>query len=102
MRDAIRVAEILLGLGVLAVTFYDLFQSVVLPRPSIRKVQLARTVIRPMWRLWKFLLNRGSQIDRSEARLAAFGPIALLTLFLIWGLALITGYALVIDGMADQ
>lgn len=102
MRSLLAVPEILLGVAVLGLTFYDLFQSVVLPRPSIRKVQLARNVIRPMWWVWKWLLNRGSQIDRSEARLAAFGPIALLTLFLIWGLALIAGYTLVIDGMADQ
>lgn len=99
MRGAIGVAEVIVGLAVLGVTFYDLFQSVVLPRPSIRKVQLARTVIRPLWRVWKWVLNRGSKIDRSEARLAAFGPVALLTLFLIWGLALMTGYALLIDGM---
>jgi hypothetical protein len=102
MRAALAVSADILGLVVLGVTFYDLFQSVVLPRPSIRKVQLARTVVRPLWRMWKWLLNRGSKIDRSEARLAAFAPIALLTLFLIWGLALITGFALLLDGMADQ
>ena len=90
------------GLLLLGVTFFDLFQSVVLPRPSIRRVQLARTVVRPLWRLWKWALNRGTRIDRSEARLAAFGPIALLTLFVIWGLALILGYALVIDGLRDM
>ena len=43
-----------------------------LPRPAVRKVQLARTIIRPLWGLWKWALNRGSRIDRSEARLAAF------------------------------
>lgn len=99
MRGVVAAAEIVLGLLILGTTFYDLFQSVVLPRPSIRKVQLARTVVRPLWRVWKWLLNRGSRLDRSEARLAAFAPIALLMLFLIWGLALTTGYALLIDGM---
>ncbi|HET9782477.1 MAG TPA: potassium channel family protein [Candidatus Dormibacteraeota bacterium] len=102
MRSLLAVPEALLGVAILGITFYDLFQSVVLPRPSIRKVQLARTVVRPLWRVWKWVMNRGSQIDRSERRLASFAPIALLTLFLIWGLALITGYALLIDGMADQ
>ncbi|HKW08302.1 MAG TPA: potassium channel family protein [Candidatus Dormibacteraeota bacterium] len=102
MREALAVPEIVLGVAILGVTFYDLFQSVVLPRPSIRKVQLARTVIRPLWRVWKWALNRGSRIEQSERRLAAFGPVALLSLFLIWALTLMTGYALVIDGMASQ
>lgn len=102
MRGAIGVVEAVVGVALLGLTFYDLFQSVVLPRPSVRKVQLARTVVRPLWRFWKWALNRGSRIERSEARLAAFGPIALLTLFLIWATALITGYALLIDSMADE
>jgi hypothetical protein len=102
MKGAIGVVEMFVGAVVLGATFYDLFQSVVLPRPSVRKVQLARTVIRPLWRLWKWVVNRGSRIELSEARLAAFGPVALLTLFLIWALALVSGYALIIDGLADQ
>src|SRR5690348_6987622 len=102
MKGPIGVAEMILGLTLLGLTFYDLFQSVVLPRPSVRKVQLARTVVRPLWRIWKWLLNRGTRIELTERRLAAFGPIALLTLFLIWALALVVGYALVIDGLADQ
>jgi len=102
MKGPIGAAEMILGVVLLGATFYDLFQSVVLPRPSVRKVQLARTVVRPLWRIWKWLLNRGTRIELTERRLAAFGPIALLTLFLIWALALVVGYALVIDGLADQ
>jgi Ion channel len=102
MKGPIGVTEMIFGLALLGVTFYDLFQSVVLPRPSVRKVQLARTVVRPTWRVWKWLLNRGTRIELTERRLAAFGPIALLSLFLIWAMALVVGYALVIDGVGDQ
>ncbi|HSS60910.1 MAG TPA: ion channel [Candidatus Limnocylindrales bacterium] len=98
----LRFLELFVGIALLLVTFYDLFQSVVLPRPAVRKVQLARTFIRPMWRLWKWVLNRGSRIDRSEARLAAFAPIALLTLFLVWALSLVLGYGLVVDALRDM
>lgn len=102
MKGPIGALEMATGILILVATFYDLFQSVVLPRPSVRKVQLARTVVRPLWRVWKWTFNRGTRLDRSEARLAAFAPIALLTLFLLWALALISGYALVIDGLGDQ
>src|SRR5437660_5903681 len=102
MERPLAAVEAITGAVLLIVTFYDLFQSVVLPRPAVRKVQLARTVIRPLWRLWKWSLNRGSRIDRSEARLAAFAPISLLTLFLVWGISLIVGYSLLIDSPAGQ
>ena len=102
MTGVLAIAEGAAGVVLLLVTFYDLFQSVVLPRPAVRKVTVARAIVRPLWRVWKWVGNRGSRIDRSEARLAAFGPIALITLFLVWALALILGYALLIDGLGDM
>src|SRR5215472_10301995 len=90
------------GVLLLLATFYDLFQSIVLPRPAVRKVQLARTVVRPMWTVWKWVFNRGTRIERSEARLAAFGPLALITVFLIWAVAMVLGYALIIDSLGWQ
>jgi Ion channel len=92
----------MVGLIIIAVVFYDLFQTVVLPRPAVGKMQLARKVVRPMWLVWRWVSQRTSRIDRSESRLAAFAPVALLTLFLIWAVALVVGYGLLLDGLAEQ
>lgn len=100
MTDA-QIAWFVVGLILIITVFYDLFQTVVLPRPAVRKVQLARTLVRPMWRLWRWVSQRTSRLERSEARLAAFAPVALLTLFLVWAAALVLGYGLLIDGLAD-
>jgi hypothetical protein len=97
-----EAVELALGIVLLAATTYDLFQSVVLPRPAVRKFQLARVIVRPMWITWRWINLRGSRIERSEARLALFGPLALLVLFAIWGFALVVGYALIIDGVRDE
>ena len=101
MNQAVSVGEAVTGVALLLLTFYDLFQSVVLPRPAVNKVQLARRIIRPMWRIWRWTGARG-RIDRSEARLAAFGPIALLTLFLTWAGSLVVAYALIVDSVHDE
>ncbi|HEY3085148.1 MAG TPA: ion channel [Candidatus Dormibacteraeota bacterium] len=90
------------GVILLVVTFYDLFQTVVLPRPAVRKYQLARLVVRPMWFVWKWVALRSTRVDRSEGRMAAFAPIALIVLVLIWATALVIGYALVEFGVRDQ
>ncbi|TMD76047.1 MAG: two pore domain potassium channel family protein [Chloroflexi bacterium] len=98
----IDVVVTIVGLALLAVTLYDLFQSVVLPRPAVNKVQLARIVIRPLWIAWRWIGLRSSRLDRNEARLAAFGPVSLLVLFGIWAFALILAYGLIIYGVRDE
>jgi hypothetical protein len=90
------------GLVIILAIFYDLFQTVVLPRPAVRKVQLARYLIRPSWFVWRGIGRRVPRIDRSEAFLAAFGPLSLLGLFVVWGVALVIGYALLYDGLGAE
>jgi Ion channel len=96
------VAEFALGALLLAAVSYDLFQSVVLPRPAVRSVRLARIIVRPLWSTWRWVFSRGSRIEKSEARLAAFAPLALIFLFAIWGFALIVAYSLMLDAVRDQ
>lgn len=99
---ALEIVWSVIGLIIIAVVFYDLFQTVVLPRPAVGKVQIARNVVRPMWIVWRWVSQRSTRIARSEARMAAFAPIALLTLFLVWAAALVIGYGLLLDGLAEQ
>jgi hypothetical protein len=99
---AVQIVGIAVGAILIVTVFYDLFQTVVLPRPAVRKVQLARAIVRPMWRIWRWVSQRTSRLERSEARLAAFAPIALLGLFLEWAGALVLGYGLLIDGLAGE
>jgi len=100
--NPLDVLAVTTGTLLLLVTFYDLFQSVVLPRPAVRTFRLGRIVVNPLWRIWRWVALRSTAVDRSEARLAAFGPIALIILFLIWAFALITGYALIIYGLRTE
>jgi hypothetical protein len=99
---SLQLVSLIAGLFLIAIVFYDLFQTVVLPRPAVRKVQLGTIIVRPLWLAWRWIARRSSQVERSEARLGAFGPIALLILFALWALALILGYGLIIDGLAQQ
>jgi Ion channel len=100
--SALQVAEFAVGVVLLAAVSFDLFQSVVLPRPAARRIQLARLIVRPMWRVWRWLFLRGSKVERTEARLATFGPLALITLFAVWGFALVIAYSLMIYAVRDQ
>lgn len=102
MDTLTNIAEGVGGLVIILPVFYDLFQTVVLPRPAVRKVQIARYLIRPTWVIWRFVGRRFKRVDHSEAFLAAFGPLALLGLFFVWALALTVGYALEIFALRNQ
>jgi hypothetical protein len=94
--------SIVAGLVLLPIVFYDLFQTVVLPRPAVHKLQLARILVRPLWRVWKWVALRSTAVDKSEGRLATFAPVALITLVLLWALGLVLGYGLILFGLRDQ
>jgi hypothetical protein len=97
-----RMAEAALGILILAIAFYDVFQSVVLPRPSIGKLRLSPWILRPLWAIWRWLGTRDSRIDKRENWLGTFGPVGLLALLGFWSLSSILGYALIIDSIPDQ
>jgi hypothetical protein len=94
--------EIVVGIALVLIVFYDLFQSVVLPRPAINKLATVRYLLRGAWYTWRWVGNRMSSIPRRERWLATYGPIAVLISFGVWGLALVLGYGLIIDGLREQ
>jgi hypothetical protein len=98
----LRVAEAAVGVVILAVAFYDVFQSVVLPRPSVGKLRVAPWILRPLWASWRWLGTRDSRIDRRENWLGTFGPVGLIALLGFWALSSILGFALIIDSIPNQ
>ena len=98
----LRVVEAAAGVVILAVAFYDVFQSVVLPRPSIGRLRIAPWILRPLWATWRWMAMRESRVERRENRLGSFGPVGLLALLAFWSLSSILGYALITDAIPDQ
>src|SRR2546421_7872043 len=90
--------EIAAGLALLVVVRYDIFQSVVLPRPAINKLATVRYLVRGIYWVWRWGGNRMGSIPRRERWLAAYGPVAVLTIFTAWGLALVLAHGLIVDG----
>jgi hypothetical protein len=98
----LQFLELVAGVVILAAVSYDLFQSVVLPRPAISKIRLAPYVIRPLWRGWRWLGTRDRLIERRENWLAAFAPLSVFVLLGFWGAALTFGYGLIFHALGSQ
>ena len=94
--------EIVAGAFVVLVVFSDVFETVILPRPSLRRFGLVRRILRLTWYDWRWAGMRFKERSRTESLLATFGPSAVLMMFVIWGLLLILGYALIFDGLRTE
>jgi Ion channel len=97
----LRVAAAIAAVLMLAVVLWDAFETVVLPRRVSRRFRLARAYTRSTWRAWSTLCRRVPSIERREAVLAIYGPLALLVLLAVWVCLLIVAYALLLWGIGS-
>jgi hypothetical protein len=70
------------------------FESMVLPRRVTRPYRFTRFYYQGTWRLWRALAGGLRPGKRRETFLSFFGPLSLLTIFVIWVAGLITGFGL--------
>ncbi len=90
-----------LGIFLLTLTFWDLFETVVVPRPTPGWFRIARYLVRGSWRALGAVRNGrpGNSFDRV---LGLFAPAATVGLLLAWLVTLIFGYGLVFYALRDQ
>ena len=92
---------LLLGLLLLALVFWDLFETIVVPRPSPGWFRLGRYVVRGLWRLVRFAGRRPGGQTR-DTLLGLFAPAATLVLLVTWLATLVVAYGLVLFALKDQ
>jgi hypothetical protein len=91
----------LIGVLLLLLTGWDLFQTIVVPRPSPGSFRIARYVVRGSWRLYRGFVRR-RPAEARDSLLGFFGPAAALVLLVTWLATLILGYGLVLYAIRDQ
>jgi hypothetical protein len=93
--------EIAVGALLVAATLFDVFQSVLLPRPAVGRVRISFNLVRVGWRVWRKIAERPKKLQTREAAMAAFAPMTVVGLLIVWALVLILGYALMFTGLHD-
>ena len=96
-----ELVTIVLGFFLLVLTMWDVFQTVVVPRPTPDRFRVARYVVRGSWRIVRAIGRRRS----AEARdwlYGLYGPAIAIGLLITWLAGLIIGYGLVLYGIRDQ
>jgi hypothetical protein len=96
-----NILSVAFGAVVIALTLFDVFQSVVVPRAVGRRYRISFYLWRVMWHLWPSLAWRFYRDDsaRREDFLAVFAPFMLISLIGFWVAVLILGFGLLLWGM---
>jgi len=90
-----------LGLLILVLVFWDVFETVVVPRPTPGWFRIGRYIVRSSWRALRAL--RDGRPERSYDRVfGLFAPAMTVMLLAAWILGLIVGYGLILFALRDE
>jgi hypothetical protein len=92
----------LLGTALVVLTLLDIFQTVLVPRPTGRRWRPSAFLSRWLWRFWGWNSERLVALESREDFLGAFGPFMLVTLLVFWIAVLIIGYGFMFYAIRDQ
>jgi hypothetical protein len=84
----------LIGLVLIIVVLWDVFETIVLPRRVTRRFRLTRFFYRSVWSPWSMIARRVHRSKKRETFLSIFGPLSLLILLGLWAVTLVFGFAL--------
>jgi hypothetical protein len=88
------------GLVLLAIVLWDIFQSIVVPRPTPGRLRLARYLIPPTWRLWRAIgFRRGVANDWF---LGLYAPATAIVLFAVWLALIVIADGLMLYGLRAE
>jgi hypothetical protein len=83
-----------IGLSLIVVVLWDVFETIVLPRRVTRRFRLTRAFYRALWFPWSTLAGWIKRSKKRETFLSVFGPLSLLILLVLWAATLVFGFAL--------
>jgi len=90
------------GVAIVVVTLLDVFQTVLVPRPTGRRWRPSAFITRFMWRTWGIVSSRFVGAGAREDFLGAFAPFMLVLLLVFWIASLIVGYGFLFFALRDQ
>jgi hypothetical protein len=102
MIDAMDVVIFLAGIAVIALVLWDIFEGIVVPRPTPGRFRIARYVVPPTWKAWRWFAVRTRTGLARDALLGLYAPGAAVLLLVMWLSVLVVGYGLLLFALRMQ
>jgi len=83
------------GILLLAIVFFDAFQTIILPRRAAGHIRLTRIFYALTWNPWVFFARRISNSRKRETALSFYGPLSLIFLLVVWACGMVFGFSLI-------
>jgi hypothetical protein len=80
----VDVLSFIAGAALLSLVLWDIFQTIVVPRPTPGRNRISHHVVVPAWRAWRALGMRKRAGEARDAVLGLFAPGAAILLFAMW------------------
>jgi hypothetical protein len=91
-----------LGVALVLIVLVDVFQTIVVPRPSPGR-RLTRYIVRPTWRFWRWLGERTKDEGLSrDGFYGLYAPGAAILGLIVWLVLLVFGYGLVLFAIRGE
>ncbi len=92
----------IVGVVLIALAFWDVFQTIVVPRPTPGRYRIAKHLTRYTWDAWRAVCLRTTDEMRRQLLLGIYAPALVMVLLVVWMLTLLVGYGLVFFALGDQ
>src|SRR6476660_5527946 len=93
----------LLGLFLLVLVAWDVFETIVVPRPTPGWFRIGRYLVRSSWWVLRSVAGNGPNRGATRERvLGLFAPAATIILLFAWLTALIIAFGLILFALRDQ
>ncbi len=90
------------GAALLGVALWDIFQSIVVPRPTPGRIRISRYLVPPAWRAWRALGMRKRTAEARDSFLGLFAPGATVLLFAMWLVCIIVADGLLLYALRGE
>ncbi|HKV31284.1 MAG TPA: potassium channel family protein [Candidatus Dormibacteraeota bacterium] len=98
----LETLEVIIGIVAVFYILNDVFQSVVVPRPTPARYRLTRWVVRPGWLSWRSMGLRARSTGQRERVLGVFAPLVVVVLLVLWLTGLGLGFGMIFYGLRAQ
>jgi ion channel len=97
----VALLEFIAGLALVGWVLNDVFNTVILPRPSPARYRPAGILTRWSWQFWRGYAEAKSDPVRREQRLGVFAPAIVMILLGLWIVLLIVGFSAMLLALGD-